>query len=207
MTDLLDYAGARGDCVSFSVKGSDNDFSSYFQKCIHALHQAGNKRNPIVININSSGAIVGCQELTKFKRVTKEIVNQLRGDGHMVSWGGAMWREISPFIDLHGKIKARGNEKILAIGALEKRLFREKALLKCMFSSTRVNDLDYKALASGIAMNEGLIEEPPEEYKYEDVNAVPLDPNSRLGRGGRKVRSRMHVPNWDEHGRATFQPS
>ena len=207
MTDILDYAGVRGDSVSFPIKGPSNDFSTYFQKCIHMLHQSGGRRNPIVININSCGTIVGCQDLPKFKRVTKEIVTQLRGDGYMVSWGGVMWREVAPFLDLHGKVKAKGNDRVIAIGALEKQLYREKTLMQCMFPSSRINKLDHKAVESGIARNEGLIDEPPEEYKYEDVNAVPLDPNSRIGRGGRKARSKMHVPNWDEHGETTFHPS
>ncbi len=207
MTDILDYAGVKGDSVSFPVKGSDNDFNAYFQNCIQMLHQAGNNRNPIILNVNSYGSIIGCRDSPKFRRVTKEIVNHLRGEGHMVSWGGALWREMSPFLDLHGKINAKGDDKMLAMSVLEKQLYREKTLLKCMFASTRVNELDRKAVESGIARNEGLIDEPPEEYKYEDVNAVPLDPDSRVGRGGRKVRSRMHVPNWDEHGDVTFQPS
>ena len=58
---------------------------------------------------------------------------------------------------------------------MEKQLYREKTLLKCMISSQRVNELDHKAAQSGIANNEGLIDEPPDEYRYENVNAIPLD--------------------------------
>lgn len=65
------------------------------------------------------------------------------------------------------------------------------------------------ATSSGIAKNEGLIEDPPEEYNWEDVSAVPLDENLQRGKtgGGRKVRTKMHVPNWDGQPKASYQPS
>ncbi len=208
MTDIINYAKVRGGGVSFSVKDSSTEISSYFMSCLQKLSDAGRARNPIVININADGEFLKCHDTTKFKRVTKDIVNELRGEGYLVSWGGHLWRELFPFLDAHGRIKAKGwGEKVVAVAIMEKQLYREKTLLKCMFSPQRVNELDHKATLSRIANNEGLVDEPPDEYRYENVNAIPLDPNSKLGKGGRKVRAKMHVPNWDNQPKASYQPS
>ena len=57
---------------------------------------------------------------------------------------------------VHGKIKTKGNpDKLIAIGVLEKQLYREKTVMKGMFPPHKVHD-------------------PPDEYKFEDVNAIPL---------------------------------
>ena len=208
MTDIINYANVRGGGVSFSVKDSSTEISSYFMSCLQKLSDAGKAKNPIVININANGEFLKCHDTTKFSRVTKDIVNELRGEGYLVSWGGPLWRALFPFLDAHGRIKAKGwGEKVIAVAVMEKQLYREKTLLKCMISPQRVNELDHKAATSGIANNEGLIDEPPDEYRYENVNAIPLDPSSRLGRGGRKVRAKMHVPNWDNQPKASYRPS
>lgn len=47
--------------------------------------------------------------------------------------------------------------------------------MKCMFPPNKVSELDRLAASSGIAKNEGLVEDPPEEFKFQDVNAIPLD--------------------------------
>ena len=51
------------------------------------------------------------------------------------------------------KAKGRG-DKVVAVAIMEKQLYREKTLLKRMFSPQRVNELDHKATISGIAKNE-----------------------------------------------------
>lgn len=209
MTDLVDYAGTKGGSESFTTKDSTVEINSYFMKCFQKLTEAGKAKNPYVININANGEFLNCNDLAKFQRVTKDVVTELRGKGYMVSWGGPLWRELHPFRDAHGRVKTKGSgEKQIAVGAMEKRLFRE-TLLKRMFSPQKVSELDHLSTASGIAKNEGLIDEPPDEYKYEDVNAIPLGPNSTLGKSGkgRKVRTKMHVPNWDDQPRASIQPS
>ena len=50
-----------------------------------------------------------------------------------------MWREINPFIDDHGKIKKKLgiNERYVALGVLEKQLYREKVLFKSPFITGR----------------------------------------------------------------------
>ena len=77
-----------------------------------------------------------------------------------------MWREIHPFIDASGKIKKGlgAIERYVALGVLEKQLFREKVLFKCMFNPHKVSELDHLATASGIGANEGLLDEPPDDY-------------------------------------------
>ena len=87
---------------------------------------------------------------------------------------------------------------MVAVGALEKQLYRKKTIMKCMFPPNRIVEMDHLAASSGIAKNEGLVDDPPEEYKFEDVNAIPLDKKDESGKSGRgrKVRPKMHVPNW-----------
>ena len=158
MTDIINYAKVRGGGSSFSVKDSCPEINSYFMSCFQKLYDAGRGKNSIIININAEGEFLSCQDTPKFKRVTKEIVNELRGEGYMVSWGGPLWRELFPFVDAHGRIKAKGRgDKVVAVAVMEKQLYREKTLLKCMFSSERVNELDHKATLSGIAKHEGLM--------------------------------------------------
>ena len=117
----------------------------------------------------------------------------------MVTWGGPLWKELFPFIDARGKIKSKGNpDKMVAMGVLEKQLYREKTIMKCMFPPPRIIEMDHLAASSGIAKREGLVDEPREEFKFEDVNAISLDKKGEPGGSGRgrKVRPKMHVPNW-----------
>ena len=150
MTDIIDYAKVRGGRSSISVKDSCPEINSHFMSCLQKLYDAGRGKNSIIININAEGEFLRCQDTPKFKRVTKEIVNELRGEGYLVSWGGPLWRELFPFLDAHGRIKAKGRgDKVVAVAVMEKQLYREKTLLKCMFSPQRVNELDHKATILG----------------------------------------------------------
>lgn len=91
---------------------------------------------------------------------------------------------------VHGKIKTKGNpDKLIAIGVLEKQLYREKTVMKGMFPPHKVHD-------------------PPDEYKFEDVNVIPLDKSQDHGGSerGRKGRPKMHVPNWGNQ-QASYQPT
>ena len=209
MTDVIDYR-TKGGSVHFAIKDLSNEMTNYFMQCLQRVHDAGRGKNPMIININTSGEFHDCNDPAKFRRITQTIVNELRSEGYVVASGGPMWREIHPFLNPHGRISAKGpSDKIVAMGALEKQLFREKTLMKCMFSSKIIMSLESLATSSGIAMNEGLVDEPPEEYRWEDVNAVPLDENLQQGKtgGGRKVRTKMHVPNWDGQPKASYQPA
>ena len=170
MTDIVDYAGAKGNSVSFLTKELSVELSSYFMKCFQVLADAGKGSNPVITNINANRKFLNC--LAKFKRVTKGIVNELRGEGYMVSWGGSLWRELFPFMDTHGKIRAKGmgdKFKMIAVGVLEEQLYREKTIMKCMFPPQKVSELDHIATVSGIDKNEGLVDDPPDEYKFEDA--------------------------------------
>ena len=209
MTDVIDYR-VRGNSVHFAVKDSGQQMTSYFMQCLQKVHDAGMRKNPMIINVNTNGDFHGCDDPAKFKRITQTLVNELRYEGYMVSLGGPMWREIHPFLDPHGKIKS---DRVIAMGSLEKQLFREKTLMKCMFSSQIVLSLESLATSSGIGKHEGLITDPPAEYRWEHVSAVPLDSeeheNTQQGKtgGGRKVKTKMHVPNWDGQPKASYQPS
>ena len=81
--------------------------------------------------------------------------------------------------------------------------------MKCMFSSQIIMSLESLATSSGIGKHEGLITDPPAEYRWEHVSAVPLDENTQQGKteGGRKVKTKMHVPNWDGQPKASYQPN
>ena len=209
MTDVIDYR-VRGNSVHFAVKDSGQQMTSYFMQCLQKVHDAGMRKNPMIINVNTNGDFHGCDDPAKFKRITQTLVNELRYEGYMVSLGGPMWREIHPFLDPHGKIKS---DRVIAMGSLEKQLFREKTLMKCMFSSQIVLSLESLATSSGIGKHEGLITDPPAEYRWEHVSSVPLDSeeheSTQQGKtgGGRKVRTKMHVPNWDGQPKASYQPN
>ena len=209
MTDIVDYAKAPGSSVSFPSKEASTELSSYFINCFQLIADAGKRKNPIIVNINANGEFLNCDETIKFKRVSKSIASDLRSEGYMVTWGGPLWKELFPFIDAHGKIRSKNNpEKLVAVGALEKQLFREKTIMKCMFPPNRIVEMDHLAASSGIAKNEGLVDDPPEEYKFEDVNAIPLDKKDESGKSGRgrKVKPKMHVPNWGNQ-QASYQPA
>lgn len=85
--------------MRFLAKESSAEMSSYFLDCFQMLADAGNKPNPIIVNINASGEFLNCEEVIKFKRFSKNIANELRSEGYMVSWGGPSWRELFPFMD------------------------------------------------------------------------------------------------------------
>ena len=191
MTDIVNYAKTKGNSVSFPVKEDIPELSSYFMKCLQLVADGGKKKNPIIVNINASGEFLNCEDESKFKRVSKSIVGELRSEGYMVTWGGPLWKELFPFIDAHGRIRIKGNpEKMVAMGALEKQLYREKTIMKCMFPTHVIIKMDHLAASSGIAKHEGLVDDPPEEFKFEDVNAIPLDKKDEKGGSGRgrKVR-------------------
>ena len=83
-----------------------------------------------------------------------------------------MWREIHPFLDSHGQLK-RGiglPEKQLGMSVIGKTVVEREGPLQM-----EVSNLDHLAAQSGIGPIEGLLDEPPDEYKYEalDVNAIP----------------------------------
>ena len=209
MTDIVDYAKASGNSVSFPSKEASKELSNYFINCFQVIADAGKKKNPIIVNINANGEFLNCDEVIKFMRVSKSIASDLRSEGYMVTWGGPMWKELFPFIDAHGRIRSKNNpEKMVAVGALEKQLYREKTIMKCMFPPNKIVEMDHLAASSGIAKNEGLVDDPPEEYKFEDVNAIPLDKKDESGKSGRgrKVRPKMHVPNWGKQ-QASYQPA
>jgi len=208
MTDIVDYAKIKGNSISFPVKEAGAELSSYFMKCLQLLADGGKKKNPIIVNINASGEFLNCEDEIKFKRVSKSIVGELRSEGYMVTWGGPLWKELFPFIDAHGRIKSRGTLTRWLLGALEKQLYREKTIMKCMFPSHRIVAMDHLAASSGIAKHEGLVDDPPEEFKFEDVNAIPLDKKDEHGGSGRgrKVRPKMHVPNWGNQ-QPSYQPA
>lgn len=209
MTDIIDYK-AKGGSVHFAMKNPCEPLNTYFTQCLQRLHDAGRGKNPVIVNVNASGEFLSCNDTTKFKKATRTIVNELRSEGYMVSWGGPMWREVHTFLDVHGKISGKGlTEKHIAVGIMEKQLYREKTL-RCMFAPKTITDLELLATLSGIAkMIEGLVDEPPQEYNYEDVNAVPFGINSQQsGSGrGRKVKPKMHVPHWDGQPKTSYQPT
>ena len=205
----IDYK-AKGGSVHFAVKDPCEELTNYFMQCLQRLHDAGRGKNPVIVNVNANGDFLNSNDSTKFKRITQTIVNELRSEGYMVSCGGPMWREVRPFLDAHGRISVKGlMDKHIAVGVLEKQLFREKAIMRCMFAPRTITDLDLIATQSGIAKVEGLVDEPPQEYKYEDVNAVPFGVNlQQSGSGrGRKVKPKMHVPNWDGQPTVSYQPT
>ena len=83
------------------------------------------------------------------------------------------------------------------------KLWREKALFKCMIN----NQEDHLATQSGIGAIEGLLDEPPDEYRYEEVNAIPLDSNleeTRVPRAQNKTK--LHVPNWEDEPKLSAVP-
>lgn len=61
--------------------------------------------------------------------------------------------------------------------------------MKCMFPPNNVIEVDHLAASSGIAKTEGLVDDPPEEFKFEDVNAIPLDKTREHGGSERKKKS------------------
>ena len=91
---LLMMQEQKGIASAFLAKESSATLSSYFMKCFQMLADAGKRRNPIIVNINANGEFLNCEEVIKFKRVSKSIANELRGEGYMVSWGGPLWREL-----------------------------------------------------------------------------------------------------------------
>ena len=105
MTDIIDYANAPGNSVSFPSKEASTELSSYFISCFQSIADAGKRKNPIIVNINANGEFLSCDDAIKFKRVSKSIASDLRSEGFMVTWGGPLWKELFPFIDAHGKIR------------------------------------------------------------------------------------------------------
>ena len=107
MTDIIDYK-AKGGSVHFAMKNPCEPLNTYFMQCLQRLHDAGRGKNPVIVNVNASGEFLSCNDTTKFKKVTRTIVNELRSEGYMVSWGGPLWREVHTFLDVHGKISGKG---------------------------------------------------------------------------------------------------
>ena len=209
LIDYIDYKGSRGNVRTFKMKEQSQEMTTYFLRCFASLLDAGGGFNQIVININAEADFVNCAEREQFRRVAKDLVDHLRGEGYMASLGGPMWREVHTFVDGHGRIDVKGYDaKMTAMALLEKQLYREKTLLKCMFHDSIVTKAEKMAIESEIAKNEGLIDDPPTEYSFEEVGAVPLDPSSRMGQKmGKKVKSRMHVPNWGDQPKTSSVPT
>ena len=120
-----------------------------------------------------------------------------------------MWREIHPFLDPHGQLKKGIGlpEKQFGISVMEKQLWREKVLFKCVINNQEVSNLDHMATQSGIGSIEGLLDEPPDEYRYEEVNAIPLASNleeTRVPRAHNKTK--LHVPNWEDEPKLSAVP-
>ena len=86
-------------------------------------------------------------------------------------------------------------------------MWREKALFKCMINHQEVSNLDHLATQSGIGAIEGLLDEPPDEYRYEEVNAIPLASGlneTRVPRTHNKTK--LHVPNWEDEPKLSAVP-
>ena len=177
--------------------------------CLELLSLEKTGVNPIVININGSGEFLSCRDVEKFQKVSKNVASELRAAGHMVSWSGSMWREVHPFLDSRGQLK-KGigiNEKHLGISVMEKQLWREKALFKCMINHQEVNNLDHLATQSGIGAIEGLLDDPPDEYRFEEVNAIPLASGLKETRVPRTLnKTKLHVPNWEDETKLSAVP-
>ena len=208
MTDIVNYVGNKSS-DTFTTLDAGPELVKYFMQCFEMLSLEGKGINPIIVNINGSGEFLCCRNVEKFQKVSKYIATELRAGGYMVSWNGAMWRGIHAFLDSHGQIK-KGiglNEKHLGIAVMEKQLWREKVLFKCMINNQKVSNLDYLATQSSIGSIEGLLDEPPDEFKYEDVHAIPLDSNLEESRIPRtQNRTKMHVPNWDDEPKLSAVP-
>ncbi len=119
-----------------------------------------------------------------------------------------MWREIHPFLDSHGQLKQGSlQEKQMGISVMEKQLWREKVLFKCMINNQEMSNLDHLATQSGIGSIEGLLDDPPDEYRYEEVNAIPFASNlgeTRVPKAHNKTK--LHVPNWEDEPKLSAVP-
>ena len=204
MTDIVNYVGNKSS-DTFTTLDSSPELVKYFMQCFEKLSLERKGINPIIVNINGSGEFLSCRDVEKFQKVSKNVATELRAAGYMVSWNGPMWREIHPFLDSHGQLK-KGiglHEKQLGISVMEKQLWREKVLFKCMINNQEVSNLDHLATQSGIGSIEGLLDEPPDE----DVNAIPLDSNldeTRVPRAQNKTK--LHVPNWEDEPKLSAVP-
>ena len=204
MTDIVNYVGNKSS-DTFTTLDSSPELVKYFMQCFEKLSLERKGINPIIVNINGSGEFLSCRDVEKFQKVSKNVATELRAAGYMVSWNGPMWREIHPFLDSHGQLK-KGiglHEKQLGISVMEKQLWREKVLFKCMINNQEVSNLDHLATQSGIGSIEGLLDEPPDE----DVNAIPLDSNldeTRVPRAQNKTK--LHVPNWEDESKLSAVP-
>ena len=208
MIDIANYVGNKSS-DTFTTLDSTPEQVKYFMDCFEVLSLERRGINPIIVNINGSGEFLNCRDLDKFQKVSKNISAELRAAGYMVSWDGPMWREIHPFLDPHGQLKKGIGlpEKQLGMSVMEKQLWREKVLFKCMINNQEVSNLDHLATQSGIGSIEGLLDEPPDEYKYEDVNAIPLDSSldgKRVPRTQNKTQ--LHVPNWEDEPKLSAVP-
>ena len=142
MIDIVNYISNKSS-ATFTTYDSSPEQVKYFMDCLDLLSLEKTGVNPIVININGAGEFLSCRDVEKFQKVSKNIASELRAAGYMVSWNGPMWREIHPFLDSHGQLK-KGiglNEKQLGVSVMEKQLWREKALFKCMINHQEVSNL------------------------------------------------------------------
>ena len=90
---------------------------------------------------------------------------------------------------------------------MEKQLWREKALFKCMIHHQEVSNLDHIATQSGIGAIEGLLDDPPDEYGFEEVNAIPLTSDLKETRAPRTInKTKLHVPNWEDEDKLSAVP-
>ena len=208
MIDIVDYIGSKSSST-FTTKDSSHEQVKYFMNCLDLLSLEKTGVNPIVININGAGEFVCCRDVEKFQRVSKNVATELRAAGYMVSWNGPMWREIHPFLDQHGRLKKGIGlpEKHLGVAVMEKQLWREKVLFKCMINQDEQQKLDHLATQSGIGAIEGLLDDPPDEFRFEEVNAIPLASGLKETRAPKATnKNKLHVPNWEDETKLSAVP-
>ena len=207
MTDIVNYAGNKSSATFTTIESSPEQVK-YFMDCFEVLSLENQGVNPIIVNINGSGEFLSCRDVEEFQRVSKNIASELRAAGYMVSFNGPMWREVHPFLDSHGELKKGSlQEKQTGISIMEKQLWREKVLFKCMINNQEMSNLDHLATQSGIGSIEGLLDDPPDEYRYEEVNAIPLASGlseTRVPKARNKTK--LHVPNWEDEPKLSAVP-
>ena len=79
MTDVIDYM-AKGGSVNFAVKEPCKALNTYFMQCLQRLHDAGRGKNPVIINVNANGEFLNCNDPARYRRITRDIVHELRSE-------------------------------------------------------------------------------------------------------------------------------
>ena len=98
-------------------------------------------------------------------------------------------------------------EKHLGVAVMEKQLWREKVLFKCMINQDEQQKLDHLATQSGIGAIEGLLDDPPDEFRFEEVNAIPLASGLKETLAPKATnKHKLHVPNWEDETKLSAVP-